>query len=226
VLKRMALRLAGAALLVLSGCLAIAWLAGWSGGNETHFFVPAAALQGNAQPYLANMAGDPSLGLPPYTSSQSGFLAPQQTPRDRSFELGALCGLGGLVGVAAGLRVAAAAVTPPLVPAPRRGFARRGEPTMQLFGGGLSAEEKLEQKGYWPGEWVCADCGYIYAPGTSPPFEEIRRGWKCPQCAGPRRRFVKKAGGIIAAVDDSPLIYGTVGAIVVIFLLTYVGLTI
>jgi hypothetical protein len=30
----------------------------------------------------------------------------------------------------------------------------------------------------------------------------------------------------IAAVDDSPLIYGTVGAIVVIFLLTYVGLTI
>ena len=57
VLKRMALRLAGAALLVLSGCLAIAWLAGWSGGNETHFFVPAAALQGNAQPYLANMAG-------------------------------------------------------------------------------------------------------------------------------------------------------------------------
>jgi rubredoxin len=97
---------------------------------------------------------------------------------------------------------------------------------MQLFGSGLSAEEKLEQKGYWPGEWVCADCGYIYAPGTSPPFEEIRRGWKCPQCAGPRRRFVKKAGGIIAAVDDSPLIYGTVGAIVVIFLLTYVGLTI
>merc|ERR1719440_1459752 len=61
-----------------------------------------------------------------------------------------------------------------------------------------SAEELLEEKGYWPGEWVCADCGYIYEPGTTPPFEELRARWKCPQCAGPRRRFVKKAGGIVA----------------------------
>ena len=36
------------------------------------------------------------------------------------------------------------------------------------------------------------------APGTSPPFEELRKGWKCPQCAGPRRRFVKKAGDMRA----------------------------
>ena len=58
--------------------------------------------------------------------------------------------------------------------------------------------QKLEEMGYWPGEWLCADCGYIYEPGTSPPFEELRRGWKCPQCAGPRRRFVKKAGDMRA----------------------------
>ena len=58
--------------------------------------------------------------------------------------------------------------------------------------------QKLEEMGYWPGEWLCADCGYIYEPGTSPPFEELRPGWKCPQCAGPRRRFVKKAGDMRA----------------------------
>ena len=56
------------------------------------------------------------------------------------------------------------------------------------------SSQKLEEMGYWPGEWLCADCGYIYEPGTSPPFEELRQGWKCPQCAGPRRRFIKKAG--------------------------------
>ena len=58
--------------------------------------------------------------------------------------------------------------------------------------------QKLEAMGYWPGEWLCADCGYIYEPGTSPAFEELRPGWKCPQCAGPRRRFVKKAGDMRA----------------------------
>ena len=60
------------------------------------------------------------------------------------------------------------------------------------------AEEKLEELGYWPGEWVCTDCGYIYEPGNEPPFEELRQRWKCPQCAGPRRRFVKKAGDMRA----------------------------
>jgi len=70
----------------------------------------------------------------------------------------------------------------------------RAAPVMQFGKKKLSPEEKLEEMGYWPGEWLCADCGYIYEPGTSPPFEELRQGWKCPQCAGPRRRFIKKAG--------------------------------
>ena len=39
--------------------------------------------------------------------------------------------------------------------------------TMQLFGKRKTSEEILEEKGYWPGEWVCADCGYIYEPGTT-----------------------------------------------------------
>lgn len=88
-----------------------------------------------------------------------------------------------------------------------------------------SAEEILEEKGYWPGEWVCADCGYIYEPGTTPAFEELRARWKCPQCAGPRRRFVKKAGGIVAAVDDSPLLAGTAVVALLTAGLVYVGLT-
>ena len=90
----------------------------------------------------------------------------------------------------------------------------------------LSVEEQLEAKGYWPGEWVCADCGYIYEPSISPPFEELRPKWKCPQCAGPRRRFVKKAGGQTGVVDDSPLFIGMGLTVVLIVVLVYAGLTI
>jgi N-acetylmuramoyl-L-alanine amidase len=80
----------------------------------------------------------------------------------------------------------------------------RAEPAVMQFGKKKkSTEELLEEKGYWPGEWVCADCGYIYEPSADRPFEELRPRWKCPQCAGPRRRFVKKAGGVTAQINDS-----------------------
>merc|ERR1719440_1835797 len=81
--------------------------------------------------------------------------------------------------------------------------------TMQFFGKKKTPEEILEAKGFWPGEWVCADCGYIYEPGTDPAFEELRPRWKCPRCAGPRRRFVKKAGDQYGELDDSALFLGT-----------------
>ena len=97
---------------------------------------------------------------------------------------------------------------------------------MQLFGKSKTAEEVLEAKGYWPGEWVCADCGYIYEPGTKPAFEELRPRWKCPQCAGPRRRFVKKAGGQYGTIDDTPLFIGTGLAIAFIIFAVYIGLTV
>merc|ERR1712228_281295 len=84
----------------------------------------------------------------------------------------------------------------------------------------------LEERGYWAGEWVCADCGYIYEPDPVRPFEELRSGWKCPQCAGPRRRFVKKAGDMLGKIDDSPLLLGTAAAGLLIAALVYVGLTI
>merc|ERR1719387_902458 len=102
-------------------------------------------------------------------------------------------------------------------------------PAMQLFGfGGPSktVEEILEEKGYWPGEWVCADCGYIYEPGTAPPFEELRAKWKCPQCAGPRRRFVKKAGGQYGAIDDTPLFIGIGISVAFIIFAVFIGLTV
>jgi rubredoxin len=105
---------------------------------------------------------------------------------------------------------------------------RYGEPNMQFQVGGKkkSPEEILEEKGYWPGEWACADCGYIYDNVYQRvAFEELRPRWKCPQCAGPRRRFVKKAGGITAVVDDSPLLIGTAVAALLIIVLVYLGLT-
>ena len=103
--------------------------------------------------------------------------------------------------------------------------ARAAPASMQFGGKKLTKAEQLEAKGYWPGEWVCADCGFIYEPGTTPPFEELRVKWKCPQCAGPRRRFVKKAGNSYGEVDDSPVIIFTVGTIFIIVILVWFGLT-
>ena len=82
----------------------------------------------------------------------------------------------------------------------------RTAPSMQFGKKKLTAAEKLEEMGYWPGEWLCADCGFIYEVGNDPPFEELKSFWKCPQCAGPRRRFVKKAGDMCASeshVEDA-----------------------
>jgi len=106
-----------------------------------------------------------------------------------------------------------------------RSLARTAAPVkMQLFGNKKTAEEILEEKGYWPGEWVCADCGYIYEPGTEPAFEELRQRWKCPQCAGPRRRFVKKAGGQYGQLDDSPVLVGTLALALFTVVFVVVGL--
>ena len=84
----------------------------------------------------------------------------------------------------------------------RPATAVRAAPSMQ-FGKKKTAAEKLEEMGYWPGEWLCADCGFIYEVGNDPPFEELKAFWKCPQCAGPRRRFVKKAGDMCASLSHS-----------------------
>ena len=102
--------------------------------------------------------------------------------------------------------------------------AARAAPVAMQFGG-TKKKPTLEELGYWPGEWVCADCGYIYEPGTEPPFEELRQKWKCPQCAGPRRRFVKKAGGMVGKVNDNGLYVGTAPTAAAVIALVYIGLT-
>merc|ERR1719199_1998847 len=80
---------------------------------------------------------------------------------------------------------------------------RSASPAMQF--GRKKEVPTLEERGYWAGEWVCADCGYIYEPDPKDPFEELPPYWKCPQCAGPRRRFIKKAGDVLGKLDDTPM---------------------
>lgn len=60
------------------------------------------------------------------------------------------------------------------------------------------------QSNYWQGEWVCADCGYIYETKNFDfvYFEEQKKGFKCPQCSAPRRRFAKKVGDKIGITND------------------------
>ena len=56
----------------------------------------------------------------------------------------------------------------------------------------LNAKPKVEAvpNGYWEGEWICADCGYIYdkdVDGGGLYFEELKKGFICPQCSAPRK---------------------------------------
>ncbi len=63
--------------------------------------------------------------------------------------------------------------------------------------------------GYWRGEWLCVDCGYIYKPGRKVKFEDLPSTWKCPQCNAPKRRFAKKAGDYVqetAGTSNTPII--------------------
>jgi len=80
----------------------------------------------------------------------------------------------------------------------------------------------MADKGYWEGEWVCADCGYIYDKDkfNGVYFEDQKLGFKCPQCSGPRRRFAKKVGdkiGITRDGGDAPIVlFSIIGGLAVI----------
>jgi rubredoxin len=64
---------------------------------------------------------------------------------------------------------------------------------------------------YWQGEWVCADCGYVYdrdIDGGGLYFEQQQRGFICPQCSAPRKRYAKKVGdqwGVTRDGGDLPI---------------------
>jgi len=74
------------------------------------------------------------------------------------------------------------------------------------------------ETGYWLGEYICADCGFIYGSrGETQAFETLGRWYKCPQCAGPRRRFAKKLGNKVggASGDGAILITTAIGALAI-----------
>lgn len=66
-----------------------------------------------------------------------------------------------------------------------------------------------ENVGYWQGEWICVDCGFVYKPTRRIKFEDLPASWKCPQCNAPKRRFAKKAGDFIketSSTSNAPII--------------------
>mmetsp|Transcript_23975 Transcript_23975/g.66652 ORF Transcript_23975/g.66652 Transcript_23975/m.66652 type:complete len:210 (-) Transcript_23975:126-755(-) len=53
------------------------------------------------------------------------------------------------------------------------------------------------------GEWICADCGYIYNERVyGSKFEDLQAGYKCPSCSAPRRRFARKLGDKVGTTLD------------------------
>ena len=75
--------------------------------------------------------------------------------------------------------------------------------------------------GYWEGEWICADCGYVYdreVDGGGTYFEDLKKGFICPQCSAPRRRYAKKVGDQWGVTQD--------GGDFPIYLITFVGLAV
>ena len=99
---------------------------------------------------------------------------------------------------------------------------------------GLCAKKKAVDESaaskYWQGDWVCADCGYIYDidyDGGGLYFEQQKKGFICPQCSAPRRRYAKAVGdqwGVTNDGGDLPIYAFTFAglALTVWFALVYV----
>jgi rubredoxin len=70
-----------------------------------------------------------------------------------------------------------------------------------------------------PTSQVCADCGYVYdrdIDGGGLAFEEMKKGFICPQCSAPRRRYAKKVGDQWGVTND--------GGDLPIYAFTFLGL--
>merc|ERR1719390_210591 len=89
--------------------------------------------------------------------------------------------------------------------------------------------EKEKQEKYWQGDWVCADCGYVYDKRIfgGRYFEEQTFGFKCPQCSGPRRRYAKMVGdtvGVTLDGGDGPILLASgVGFLITIAIGFYIS---
>ncbi|GMI06717.1 hypothetical protein TrVE_jg8090 [Triparma verrucosa] len=80
----------------------------------------------------------------------------------------------------------------------------------------ISPEEQARIDSYWEGDWVCKDCGYIYNRDECAGFyfEEQGKGFRCPQCSGPRRRYAKKVGDKVGTTldgGDAPILLFSFG---------------
>eukprot|EP00613_Pedinella_sp_CCMP2098_P003414 CAMPEP_0171639080 /NCGR_PEP_ID=MMETSP0990-20121206/29451_1 /TAXON_ID=483369 /ORGANISM="non described non described, Strain CCMP2098" /LENGTH=146 /DNA_ID=CAMNT_0012212651 /DNA_START=59 /DNA_END=499 /DNA_ORIENTATION=+ len=127
--------------------------------------------------------------------------------------------------------LASAFVTKPLVLSrTTSNIAARKQTTLNVFGNKKKKSEAraalAEDNGYWQGEWICADCGYIYDPDLFGGifFEQQTKGFKCPQCSGPRRRYAKKVGdtvGVTLDGGDGPILAISFIGIVVTFALGF-----
>ena len=112
----------------------------------------------------------------------------------------------------------------------KKGLGRAGVSSSASASGGLarlSGQEGVrsgselqmsEVTEFWEGDWVCADCGYIYdadiddPKGQGRPFELMVRGFICPQCSAPRKRYAKAVNGQWGVTNDGgdlPIYAGT-----------------
>lgn len=97
--------------------------------------------------------------------------------------------------------------------APRATVALKVQNSAASLSTALFAKNKPteEQSQYWQGDWVCADCGYIYdidIDGGGLYFEQQKRGFICPQCSAPRKRYAKAVGdqwGVTRDGGDFPI---------------------
>eukprot|EP00419_Tripos_fusus_P028116 CAMPEP_0172712284 /NCGR_PEP_ID=MMETSP1074-20121228/61007_1 /TAXON_ID=2916 /ORGANISM="Ceratium fusus, Strain PA161109" /LENGTH=183 /DNA_ID=CAMNT_0013536187 /DNA_START=64 /DNA_END=615 /DNA_ORIENTATION=- len=87
---------------------------------------------------------------------------------------------------------------------------------------------RAEASAYWEGEWICADCGYIYnVRAFQSKFEDLKAGFKCPACAAPRRRFARKLGDKVGtSLDggDTPILIFSALALLVMLGCAYYAL--
>uniref|UniRef100_A0A7S0AH55 Rubredoxin-like domain-containing protein n=1 Tax=Pyrodinium bahamense TaxID=73915 RepID=A0A7S0AH55_9DINO len=108
-----------------------------------------------------------------------------------------------------------------------------GRPALLLSAGAMAGlgrgqRSALRAKNYWEGEWICADCGYIYNERAfGQKFEDLQAGFKCPNCAAPRRRFARKLGDKIGTTldgGDTPILIFSAVALVVVLGIAYYAL--
>ena len=62
--------------------------------------------------------------------------------------------------------------------------------------------QEKTKKGAGPlSKWLCTGCGYIYDPAVGDPkrnippgvdFNDLPKGWTCPDCGAPKDMFVEK----------------------------------